>query len=346
MKKPIFALMVTVIILVCSLACEQEMQDRQTGTLTISLQNHEEFQQRNIAPDSGTDTTIASYTLEGTGPKEASFSDISSAEATVQLKNLLWGPWTITAVGYTAEGMAISQGTVATTITSSSNEATIILDSPVGSGSLDLICSWDETQIGNNASVTAELYTQGGTQVTQVSATGGSGFPVTLNFSDIAAGFYTVMVKLYDAENLVAGFVDTVRIYDGITCTGEQTMNLDKLSGIDLIIDDQTAMAITGAITMDVPAAGDPAEGTSFTLTYTPDNLDPEDISQVTYQWYADGIAITGEIASNLVIDSAAGGTTRYDVVATLANTEVIGNNHYGAAGFLVTVPVEPYIVE
>jgi uncharacterized lipoprotein NlpE involved in copper resistance len=342
MKKLVIALAVMVLMI----GCDQQAQEQKSGTLTVSLQHNEPFQQRNITPESTTNTTISSYTLEGTGPKGASFSDISSTNSTVQLENLLWGPWTITAVGYTADGMGVSQGTVTTTITSLANEATLILDTPVGNGALDIICTWDETQIGNDASVTAEIYTQGGVKVTEVSALADNGVPVTLSFTDIAAGFYTVMVKLYDEQTLVAGFVDTVRIYDGITCTGEQTLNLDKLSGIDLIIDDQTAMAITGNITMDIPATGDPAVGTSFTLTYTPDNLDPAEIDQVTYQWYADGVAISAETSSSLAISSAAGGTTRYDVVATLENSAVSGNDHYGSAGFLVTVPVEPYIVQ
>ena len=107
------------------------------------------FQEKSILP-SGQTLAIASYDISGTGPEGASFSLEGQAENehhSFNLGYLAIGSWHLSAVARNAEGSAIARGEADIFLSRKSTNATLVLDSLVGKGNLEVHVSWAKDQV-------------------------------------------------------------------------------------------------------------------------------------------------------------------------------------------------------
>jgi len=337
-------LVASILVVIVLASCDQESPQLKTGSLSVSIRTEKEIASRNLASGDSDPIEITSYSIRGSGPNGNSFSNLASTQKTMIINNLLWGDWTITATGYNDLGNPVAEGVVETRITSGENQVTVDLTTALGSGSLDFTCSWEPSQVGASPILELSLYHTNGdlctaytTTVSEVISESGTAHWV---LDEIPAGAYKLVVKMHDEDVLLAGLVESIRIYDSSTVSASPTLNVNKLaSGIDFSIIDNTAKLIQGSIEMSFVGEDEVAqESDVVTLTYIPQLPVGIQVEDLHIQWYKDGRTL--EDAQTLSLDvTATGGTYRYDV---LVSETTYG--HAGSAEFTLTVHVEPTI--
>jgi len=191
---------------------------KDTGSILISI-TEKVSKAKSLLPS--LDMTPASYTIKGSGPAGASFTQkVTGTSATIS--NLVAGAWSIIVEAYNGDStpMLIGSGTGTVAVTAGKTESLEITVIPLsGDGSLSLTVSWPSGVLSSGPSIEASL----------TPTTGGSAQSLSFTIADnsasysansIAAGYYTLSLCLKDGGLVVGGKTDSVRIIAGQTTTG------------------------------------------------------------------------------------------------------------------------------
>jgi hypothetical protein len=213
-------------------------------------------------------------------------------------------------------GTVIGRGTGTAAIVTGQQTALAVTVTPLsGTGTLDLDVTWTAAEV-QTPSIDAQLLPSSGSAI-PLAFTLASGRGDCTK-TGVAAGYYTLTVKLLDNGVLAMGAVEVVRIVSGQTTSGVfDFTQINKGTGsISLTItctnSDPIAVTLTGQ-------SATLAAGASMTVTAAV----PAAVGNVTYVWYLNGeLKTTGSSASpSLTLGSAlSAGYYRLDVTAFAAN--------------------------
>jgi hypothetical protein len=306
--RPYLAAAMSAVIVLALLACQLpgNSSDGAGGTLTVSINTGSA---RTLLPP--LDMTPASYAISGAGPAGSTFSQ-STTGASATVTGLTFGSWTVTASAKNAAGAVIGQGTAAATVDTGKVATVALTVSPVqGTGTLKPTANWTASDL-QAASIDAQLLPSTGSAIA-LPFSMGTGTATAQN-SSLAAGYYTLTVKLLDNGALVMGAVEVVRIVQGQTTAGTfDFTQVNKAAGsISIGITPVTSDPFTTSLSGQSAAL---AVGSAMTVTAAT----PGYSGNVTYVWYVNGLSkATGSNASpSFTVGSGlAQGIYRLDVTA------------------------------
>ena len=276
--------------------------------LTITVNG---FSAKTIQPN--IDMTIATYNISGTGPDGTTFQNNGVTGSAATINALATGNWTITVNALNSTGTIISAGYTTVVIADGQTANANVTVSPLtGTGILNISLSWPSGSITNPV-ITATLTPQGGTAGNITFTLGSDGVSATYQNNVINAGYYTLLVYLYDGTTFKWGAADAVRILAGQTSNGSYPIVPGTgFGGINIIItpDLQNPIGITFS-----GAQSNLTVGTNMTVTAT--TSEPVD----SCQWYLNGRPLSGQTGSSITIGSSLGaGTYRLDLIVTQGN--------------------------
>ena len=235
------------------------------------------------------DMTPASYTIKGSGPAGASFTQkVTGTSATIS--NLVAGAWSIIVEAYNGDASPtlIGSGTGTVAVTAGKTESLGITVIPLsGDGTLSLAVSWPSEAL-SSPSIEASLKPTTGGSAQSLSFTIADN-SASYSSNSIVAGYYTLSLCLKDGGLVVGGKTDTVRIIKGELTTGSYTFssvnNPGTISGVSLTITPSLAdpylVSITGGESTIIT-------GTTLSLTATVSNADASE--EIEYAWYVNGV--------------------------------------------------------
>ena len=302
-------------------ACPNPISSSKGGVLAISINNN--INARTLLP--AIDMIAASFTVSGTGPGGATFSQTTSG-APVTLDGLAFGAWSVTVNALNAAGTLIGSGQATVTVHTGQTAAVSITVVPlIGNGTLELTVTWTGSQV-ENASILATLTPPvGPSTALSFSVTSGQ---ATYSSTTIPAGYQTLTVQLLDSGIPVMGAVEVVRIVAGQTTTGAYTFaNVNQPGGsVQVNITPEMADPIPLSIS-GVPATV--TVGGSMTATASVS----DGTANVTYVWYLNGVSV-GMGPSYSLPGKVTAGWYRLDVTAYAAGGTRAGS---ATASFQVT---------
>lgn len=283
----------------------------ESGSLRVSIGEGAGLQPLTLLPDTSMEPT--EYRLRGSGPLGASF-ETTTTGGVLDIHDLRGGEWRIEVTAVNGDGLEIGYGDATVGVEPGMiNEVAVSVRALSGTGTLSLQVSWPAAEV-QNASLAATLTGRDGqSQQLQFAANGTGGAAYTNDALD--AGYYTLVIQLFDGDNVVAGAVETVRIVqDGHT---EGTFSFDDLNhptgDVDIAVspemDEPLELELTG--TAEVLAFG-----STKNVSATAENAGS---AEVVYTWYVNG-AHVGDGASQQVGTGLAVGSYRLDVVAFSAD--------------------------
>jgi len=285
------------------------------GSLSISISDRVSM---NILP--GISMVPASYTITGSGPGGSTFSQTITGSSSATVNNLAFGSWTVTATANNASGTPIGSDTQTTVIHTNATTTLALSVVPfTGLGTLSLSLTWNPSDLDIPQVTASLLPTQGSTRALDFTVDAASG-TATFSASDVASGYYTLVLKLLDNGATVMGAVDVVRIVKDASTTGSFAfMQVNKPGGglavnITPNLGDPLTVSISGA-SATKPADQVMALGASIAETGV----------NATYVWYVNGDAKgTGPTFS--FDTSWAQGYYRIDVTAFSADGKRAGS--------------------
>ena len=276
------------------------------GSLTIQVGNH--INSQTLLPPIS--MTPVSYTVSGTGPGGATFSQTTTG-GSVTVNSLAFGSWSIVVNAMNADGTLIGSGQAAASVHTGQTTTVAISVVPLtGNGALNLTVSWTASQV-ETPSIVASLTPPVGS-ATPLSF-GINGNQATYSSTTIPAGYQTLTVQLMDNNIAVMGAVEVVRIVAGQTTSGTYAFtNVNQPGG-------SVQVNITPALADPIPVSisGVPATitaGTSITATASVS----DGTTGVVYVWYLNGVSV-GTGTSFTFGSALAAGYYRLDVTAYTA---------------------------
>ena len=195
-------------------------------------------------------------------------------------------------------------------LTPANNKATIVLDTLVGKGELDLTFKWDSKKLDNpnlKLFLTDPLGTRSEIKPDKIDNATGS---ANIYRSNLASGSYTIQVELYDGQIKYSGFTEALRILDATTTQSTINMAINENPSAE------------GSITL-INQAGVPVRCTITGLSTTTKankevtaSLSPTNASlnEISATWYLDGNKIGTGTKINFIPKL---GSHRLDVVAS-----------------------------
>ncbi|MCX7030188.1 MAG: hypothetical protein NTU62_08720 [Spirochaetes bacterium] len=261
------------------------------------------------------DMTPVTFSITGAGPEGRSFSQ-STASSSVTVSGLVFGTWTVTVAAKNGGNTVIGQGTGSAVVHTGGQTSLAITVKPLpGNGTLALGVTWVTADVPT-PSINAQLLPATGPSIPLafVMSTGSA----TCLKSGIAAGYYTLSLKLLDNGVLVMGAVEVVRIVTGQTTSGSFDFTLVNKGTGDITVTITPVMSDPIPVTMTGQLAT-LASGASMTVTAAV----PASVGNVTYVLYLNGESkAAGTSASpNFTLGSALhAGFYRLDVTAITAD--------------------------
>jgi hypothetical protein len=250
------------------------------GSLTISIAGR---MSRDLAPSLS--MVPKSYVVTGSGPSGATFATTIDGASSATVSELAPGPWSVSVEAKNAAGDFIGIGVGETTVATEASAALSITVKPYdGVGSLSLSLSWSTAELSSPA-VEASLVPDGaGSARTLAFALAGGS--ASFSAADIATGYYTLVLRLKDSGNVVAGAAEVVRIVKGQATSGTYTFDkFARISGslalaVGADMAEPLVVGISGAAT---------TKSVDDTLALVA-VLDKPDAT-VVYAWYVNGCA-------------------------------------------------------
>jgi hypothetical protein len=186
------------------------------NSLTISITNG--IKARTLVPS--LDMNAASFTVNGTGPAGATFSQTTSGGA-VTVTGLAFGSWSVTVNALNGGGTIIGSGQETVIVHTGQAVTVAITVVPLtGNGTLDLTVTWTDSQV-EKPSIQASLMPPSGDKDKAISLSFNDPHnPATYSSTSIPTGYQTLTVQLLDNDIAVMGAVEVVRIVKGQTTTG------------------------------------------------------------------------------------------------------------------------------
>ncbi len=312
MRKTLIVLLAVLCLL--AVACRNSAEGDRTS-LSLTIEGGDAS--RTIMP-SQTLMDVQKYSVTGTGPMGATFGPLLTTDSELSIKDLAVGSWTITAKALNAQNNELAEGVGTFTIAKGENEATLVLDSMTGTGTLQLnfkwssdICSDAEIRIlinvedcdGNVISKTRDV------SKTLESAT------VVMNLD---AGCHVLSVQVQDSKgNIGIGATDAIRIVANTRSTGTIELKGKKpaepsSNGTSISIDNRIGVPMSFYIDY-FPKNLSKGKFTTLNACYAslPVGVTEDDL---TYQWYRDGVLMSPASADNISF-LAESGFHRFDVI-------------------------------
>ena len=291
------------------------------GSLSIEFTNN--INARTLLPP--IDMSAVSFTVSGTGPGGAGFSQTTSG-GSVTVSDLAFGSWSVTVNALNAGGTIIGSGQAAVTVHTGKTTTVAISVVPLaGNGTLNLSVTWTGSQV-ENPSIQATLTPPSG-PATPLSFSV-SGNQANFSSTTIPAGYQTLTLQLLDNNIPVMGAVEVARIVAVQTTTGTYAFTNVNQPGGSVIVNITPAMA--NPIPVSISGVGSTiTAGTSITATASVG----DGTTGVVYVWYLNGVSqATG--SRYTFGSSLAAGYYRLDVTAYTADGTRAGS---GTASFQVT---------
>ena len=290
------------------------------GSLTIQVGNH--INSQTLLPPIS--MTPVSYTVSGTGPGGATFSQTTNG-GSVTVNSLAFGSWSIVVNAMNADGTLIGSGQAAASVHTGQTTTVAISVVPLtGIGALNLTVSWTASQV-ETPSIVASLTPPTGPATPLSFSINGS--QATYSSTSIPAGYQTLTVQLMDNNIAVMGAVEVVRIVSGQTTSGTYAFtNVNQPGG-------SVQVNITPALADPIPVSisGVPSTisaGTSVTATASVS----DGTTGVVYVWYLNGVSV-GTGASFTFGSTLAAGYYRLDVTAYTATRAGSATASFQATG-------------
>ncbi|NCB02230.1 MAG: hypothetical protein EOM67_08705 [Spirochaetia bacterium] len=270
----------------------------------ISNQNNS----RSMYSPIGEGLDIFGYILEGSGPNDQTLT-ITTSSAQVDINGLVIGTWTLLVTAINQQGTALATGEKTFQLSTKNNTVDVMIDTLIGSGSLDVTFSWGE-EVFDDIEFTLGIKKQTGPLVDvseEVTIFELSSSAMYEAFLD--AGVYEMFYSIYSNGTKLTGGVDVIRILD----------SKETIANVDIIIKKTTPEAtgltiqnnfgrsifgsITGVADIELPH-------TQITASFEDETEGPHSY-QIT--WYLDGEYLsTGSTAQF----STYTGTHRLDAIA------------------------------
>lgn len=287
--------------------CASPLSSGKTGSLSIGLSGNVS---RTLVP--GINMDAASYTVTGTGPGGAAFTEVSTG-ASVTKSGLAFGSWTIVVSALNASGTLIGSGSsTAEVITGETATVNVTVRPIEGTGTLSLDVSWSASQV-HTPSIAASLTPAlGSAQSLAFDVSSGS---ASFSSSAVGNGYYTLALTLNDNGVAVAGAVEVVRIVAGGTTAGSYAFpNVNAVGGT---IQVNINTALQDPLLVNI-AGGSPtmSAGSTETLTASAVNYG----ENVTYVWYVNGLSVATGASYTFGSASVTGYNYRIDVTAFSAD--------------------------
>ncbi len=272
-----------------------------------------------------TNMAPAAYDIQGTGPYGATFSFNNVTQNSLAVNSLPAGAWAVSVIARNMSGVAIASGSVAVAVAANQTAQADVTVRPLsGTGSFVLSLSWPANTV-NIPAVTGVLTSHSGVQTPLTITMSPDNLSASYANSSLAAGYYTLSMKISDGGHLVWGRMESVRIVSGDTTAGTIALTAADLNpanegNIAIIVDPEMNNPVTITFTGQSASL---AQGTDMTVAAAiSDTVD-------TYQWYLNGDPISGKTAASITIGSALiPGNYRLDLVVTKG--EVISANGFG----------------
>ena len=311
MKRKALILVLAIMVILLAMSCRNSVEGGRTR-LSIHI---EQDSSRTIMP-SQTLMETRKYSVSGTGPDGSSFGPLLSTDSELSVTDLVPGIWTITAKALNAENNELASGSSQCNISSGANEATIVLDTIAGNGTLELDFRWnDDISDDEQLRISISIESSDGTVIARnrdvITSLGQDSVVLTLN-----AGCHVLSVQVSDSHGkLGVGATDAVRIVSNTRSSGVVELQTSKP-----VIHSGTTISIENAIGNPMNFYIDyypksPSKGQKVTLkacsSSIPDDIDAEDLS---FQWYKDGVLLRNADGFNYAI-TAEQGVHRYDVI-------------------------------
>ena len=311
MKRKALILVLAIMVILLAMSCRNSVEGGRTR-LSIHI---EQDSSRTIMP-SQTLMETRKYSVSGTGPDGSSFGPLLSTDSELSVSDLVPGIWTITAKALNAENNELASGSGQCSISAGANEATIVLDTIAGNGTLELDFRWnDDISDDEQLRISISIESSDGTVIARnrdvITSLGQDSVVLTLN-----AGCHVLSVQVSDSHGkLGVGATDAVRIVSNTRSSGVVELQTSKP-----VIHSGTTISIENAIGNPMNFYIDyypksPSKGQKVTLkacsSSIPDDIDAEDLS---FQWYKDGVLLRNADGFNYAI-TAEQGVHRYDVI-------------------------------
>ena len=311
MKRKALILVLAIMVILLAMSCRNSVEGGRTR-LSIHI---EQDSSRTIMP-SQTLMETRKFSVSGNGPDGSSFGPLLSTDSELSVSDLVPGIWTITAKALNAENNELASGSGQCSISAGANEATIVLDTIAGNGTLELDFRWnDDISDDEQLRISISIESSDGTVIARnrdvITSLGQDSVVLTLN-----AGCHVLSVQVSDSHGkLGVGATDAVRIVSNTRSSGVVELQTSKP-----VIHSGTTISIENAIGNPMNFYIDyypksPSKGQKVTLkacsSSIPDDIDAEDLS---FQWYKDGVLLRNADGFNYAI-TAEQGVHRYDVI-------------------------------
>ncbi|MBN2859337.1 MAG: hypothetical protein JXK93_03625 [Sphaerochaetaceae bacterium] len=336
-KRLTYSIITVLLVSLMLLSCNVAQETHGYGTLTVNFAPSGRIFERTIMPVGSAPLDIDHYTISGVGPEGQLLSSTNSTSDTITIDDLLVGNWTFEATAYNASDIPLANGRFDTYIYGSTNTITLSLDEVVGSGSMHVDFSWNTQQVTSDTDFVFTLTDQSGTPVTGITINTDILGGTSTVTKELDAGFYTFSAILTHSGVQIAGYTESIRIIDSTVSDADANLIIGKvIDNVGMTITDVTDGVIVGSIAASDPS---PSQGDPVTLTFTASDTAGLSNTDLVYQWYADGSAISGATTHEYVVGSALSGSIRYDIIVGSA-----GNPIMGSASYTVSVSPNPSI--
>ncbi len=316
------ALFLLVALACAAMGCKSESTPRSTLELTMETRNDQE---KLIVPE-GSSLEISKYLVNGRGPDDDTFSVVSTKQ-TVSISGLRIGSWEVAVDGLNAAGSRLASGSATIQLQPEPTPQTIYLDTLEGSGAARITIQWDSALIAD-PSLTLDLAKQGeATFQRQVldTSTLESGY-ASWSSNSLEAGSYMLIGKLFAGGVQISGFVEALRVVDGLTVEATVTLDLEKTTSIPATINlvntigEPILCAITG-ISEQMDAS-----------TEVQAAIEPEPGNEVSLTWYQDGTQVGSGLTYSFTPSL---GSHRLDVLASGSGKASLGSASFTYEGTL-----------
>jgi hypothetical protein len=193
------------------------------GSLTVSTSAEGA---KTIAPESG-EIAVASYSVTGTGPGDATFSPVTSDSSPLTVPNLIEGTWSITVEGLNESEEVVCSKTQDVVIVSGENtSATFSLELAAGSGNASITITWPSS-VTSFTQIRGSVTNQEGTDIdaftlSALSATIAEGVAsLTGTLGGLDTGSYQFLLEFLDSDGNRVGlpYLESLNVYKDMTST-------------------------------------------------------------------------------------------------------------------------------
>lgn len=296
----VLSLFLVVFFLSCS---EKSENEKDFGKLSLKLSQNTKI--KTLVPEINME--ISSYDVSGIGPLGSTFQ-LNSTTENIEVDDLIVGDWNVVVNALNSNSQVIGTASANISIVAAVTNSLQLSVVPVeGTGQLNLEVNWNTGSV-QNPTIESELI-----------ATDGS--PIALNFNlvnqqatysniSIATGYYTLVIKLMDNNQLAMGAVEIIRIVNNAETAG--SYNFEGGNGkLDINVTPDMAEPIEITLTGQQISIN---EGETMSLVASVS----EEAGNVTYIWYINGESVA--VGNTFNVNNLSVGLYRLDVTAINAN--------------------------